>query len=82
MWRKRARENRPKLTFKEKKEMEELEKTLPLLTEERTSLETKMSSGEMSSDEIIEAAERVRILIAEIDDKEMRLLELMEKGGM
>lgn len=78
----RARENRPKLTFKEKKEMEELEKTLPLLSEERTSLETKMSSGEMSSDEIIEAAERVRILIAEIDDKEMRLLELMEKGGM
>ncbi|MBD5221307.1 MAG: ABC-F family ATP-binding cassette domain-containing protein [Bacteroidales bacterium] len=78
----RARENRPKLTFKEKKEMEELEKSLPLLTEERTSLETKMSSGEMSSDEIIEAAERVRILIAEIDDKEMRLLELMEKGGM
>ncbi|MBD5200799.1 MAG: ABC-F family ATP-binding cassette domain-containing protein [Bacteroidales bacterium] len=78
----RARENRPKLTFKEKREMEELEKSLPLLTEERTSLETKMSSGEMSSDEIIEAAERVRFLIAEIDDKEMRLLELMEKGGM
>lgn len=71
-------EKKPKLSFKEKKEMEELEKALPLLEEEKAELEARMSSGEMSPDEIVAAGARMQDLIDEIDIKELRLLELLE----
>lgn len=71
-------EKKPKLSFKEKKEMEELEKALPLLEEEKAELEAHMSSGEMSPDEIVAAGARMQDLIDEIDIKELRLLELLE----
>ncbi|MDE6865994.1 MAG: ABC transporter ATP-binding protein, partial [Muribaculaceae bacterium] len=70
-----------KLSFKEKKEKEELEKLLPELEKEKSALETRMSSGEMSPQEIIEAGERMSQLIDKIAEGEMRLLELMEKEG-
>ncbi|MDE6295841.1 MAG: ATP-binding cassette domain-containing protein, partial [Muribaculaceae bacterium] len=70
-----------KLTFKERKEMEQLESLLPTLTDERDALESKMSSGEMSVEEITLAGARMQELIAEIDTTEMRLLELMEKDS-
>jgi hypothetical protein len=40
-----------------------------------------MSSGEMSTDELLKASQRVSALIDEIDMVEMRMLELMEKEG-
>lgn len=70
-----------KLSFKEKKEKEELEKLLPELEKEKSELETRMSSGEMSPQEIVEAGEKMSQLIDKIDEGEMRLLELMEKEG-
>lgn len=70
--------SRRRLTFKERKEMEALEEELPRLEQERTQLETRMSSGEMTPDEIADAGRRIAVLIDEIDTKEMRLLELME----
>ena len=70
-----------KLSFKEKKEKEELEKLLPKLEKEKSELETRMSSGEMSPQEIVEAGEKMSQLIDKIDEGEMRLLELMEKEG-
>lgn len=75
------RQNPPKvkLSFKEKREKEELEKTLPELEKEKTELESRMSSGDMSPQEIIEAGEKMAALIDKIDEGEMRLLELMEK---
>lgn len=75
------RQNPPKvkLSFKEKREKEELEKTLPELEKEKTALESRMSSGDMSPQEIIEAGEKMAALIDKIDEGEMRLLELMEK---
>lgn len=75
------RQNPPKvkLSFKEKREKEELEKTLPELEKEKTELESRMSSGDMSPQEIIEAGEKMVALIDKIDEGEMRLLELMEK---
>ncbi|MDE5791239.1 MAG: ATP-binding cassette domain-containing protein [Muribaculaceae bacterium] len=77
------RQNPPKvkLTFKEKREKEELEKTLPELEKEKSELEIRMSSGEMSPQEIVEAGEKMAALIDKIDEGEMRLLELMEKEG-
>ena len=75
------RQNPPKvkLSFKEKREKEELEKTLPELEKEKSELEIRMSSGEMSPQEIVEAGEKMAGLIDRIDEGEMRLLELMEK---
>ena len=73
------REQKNKLSFKEKKEMEELNDTLPLLEKEKEELESMMSSGQLSTDELLKASNRIKELIECIDVKEMRLLELMEK---
>ncbi|MBD5204288.1 MAG: ABC-F family ATP-binding cassette domain-containing protein [Bacteroidales bacterium] len=75
----RKRRQAMKLTFKERKEMEQLEKDIETLTAEKSELEAKMSSGEMNTDEIISAGNRMQELVAQIDEFEMRLLELMEK---
>ncbi len=69
------------LSFKEKKEREELERQLPELEAERDSLEKKMSSGTMSGLEIVEAGKRMQELADTIDSAEVRLLELMEIAG-
>ena len=79
--RKPKRDNSNKLSYKEKRELEELEKRLPELETEKNELEGKMSSGEMSTDELLKASQRVSELIDEIDMVEMRMLELMEKEG-
>lgn len=79
--RKPKRDNSNKLSYKEKRELEELEKRLPKLETEKNELEGKMSSGEMSTDELLKASQRVSALIDEIDMVEMRMLELMEKEG-
>lgn len=74
--------NRPekiKLSFKEKKEYENLLKILPELEDEKTRLEQEMSSGIMDHIKMLDAAKRIQELIEEIDEKEMRVLELMEK---
>ena len=79
--RKPKRDNSNKLSYKEKRELEELEKRLSELETEKNELEGKMSSGEMSTDELLKASQRVSALIDEIDMVEMRMLELMEKEG-
>ena len=79
--RKPKRDNSNKLSYKEKRELEELEKRLPKVETEKKELEGKMSSGEMSTDELLKASQRVSALIDEIDMVEMRMLELMEKEG-
>ena len=79
--RKPKRDNSNKLSFKEKRELEELEKRLPELEMEKNELEGKMSTGELATEELLKASQRVSELIDEIDMVEMRLLELMEKEG-
>lgn len=75
------REASNKLTYKEKKELETIYAELPLLEEEKKELEARMSSGTMTSEELIAAGVRMSELIEQIDDKELRCLELMEKEG-
>lgn len=76
------RTERPaKLSFKEKREMEQLEKRLEELNSERTALEESMNSGAMDHVELAQAASRIEAIIAETDEAELRLLELMEKEG-
>ncbi len=72
-------QSKPKLTFKERREREELEKRLPELEAEKSRLEAEMSFGAMEHTALAEAAVCVQSLIDEIDEAEMRLLELMEK---
>ncbi|MDE7409750.1 MAG: ABC-F family ATP-binding cassette domain-containing protein [Muribaculaceae bacterium] len=74
-------ERKPKLSFKEKKEMEALETELENLNKEKSELETSMSSGSMSVEEIISAGARMEEIIARLDEAEFRMLELMEKEG-
>ena len=74
----RPAESKRKMTYKEKREMEALEKEVEDLTAERNELEAALSSGTLSNDEIIAAGDRIGAVIARLDEAEMRLLELME----
>lgn len=76
-----SRERQRRLSFKEKKELEELEKRIAALEEEKKALEEMMSSGAMASDELIKASERMGVLLKELDECEMRWLELSEVEG-
>lgn len=71
-------EKKPRLTFKERKEKEQLEELLPRLEEEKRQLEADMSSGSMDNGALIAAGDRMAQLVEEIDTAEMRLLELLE----
>lgn len=77
----RRTEEKRRLSFKEKKEMEALEKEVEELTAERAQLETALSSGTLSNEEIISAGDRIGAVIARLDEAELRLLELMEIEG-
>ena len=70
----------PKLSFKEKQEFAALEEELPKLEAEKKELEALMSSGTLTGPEIVAKGQRMQALIDEIDEKEMRWLELSEKA--
>lgn len=72
-------ERAPKLSFKEKKEFEELEKEIAALTREKAALESLFASGEERAD-IAEKAARFSEISELLDEKEMRWLELSEKA--
>ena len=74
-------EKKQKLSFKEKRELEELTLKVEKLEAEKSELEVKMSSGEMDVQEITAAGKRMEEIIGEIDESELRILELMEKEG-
>ncbi len=67
-----------KLSFKEKFEFDSLEKEIPELQKEKTSLEEKMATP-LSYDELQKSADRISIIIELLDEKEMRWLELSER---
>ena len=67
-----------KLTYKEQKEMELLEKDLESLASEKAELEEKLSSGSLPFDELQNASQRIGAIMEETDEKELRLLELYE----
>jgi ABC transport system ATP-binding/permease protein len=70
-----------KPSFKEKHEFELLEKEMPALEKEKKELEEKMNTPGMNYDELQKAAARVSDIIALLDEKEMRWLELSELMG-
>ena len=70
--------SRRRLTYKEKREFEQLEKEIAALEEEQRQLETALCSGTLSLDELTEKSKRMPLLKDELDEKTMRWLELSE----
>ncbi len=73
------RDNTQKLSFKERKELEQLETELEVLNAEKDELDTLFNSGSEIPDIVTKSA-RYDELKSIIDDKEMRWLELSEKA--
>ena len=71
-------EQKRRLSFKEKRELEDLEKLLPELEEEKTQLEALLSGGATEADEIAKASVRYKEVQEKLDEVEMRWLELSE----
>lgn len=74
----RGKSETRKMSFKEKREFEQLEKDIEKLTNEKNEIETALSSGNISVDMITEMSKRLPLLNEELDEKEMRWLELSE----
>lgn len=74
-------EQRRKKTYKEKCEFERLEKEIAALEEEQKSIEETLCSGMLPIDELTEKSKRLPIIKDELEEKEMRWLELSEING-
>jgi ATP-binding cassette subfamily F protein uup len=72
-------ERKPKMTFKERQEFEALSKDIDLLTAEKAELEAAFNSGATMTD-IAEKSARYTEVSEQLDEKEMRWLELSEKS--
>ena len=70
-------EQKRRLSFKEKKELEELEIRMPQLEDEKAQLEVILSGGSSSADEIAQASKRYQEVQEELDEAEMRWLEII-----
>ena len=67
-----------KLTYKEQKELEQIEKDLETLAAEKAELETALSAGNLPFDQLQAASERIGQIMKDTDEKEMRWLELTD----
>lgn len=71
-------ESRRKMSFKEKREFEQLEKEIEQLETECKNIEESLCSGNLSVEELTEKSKQLPILKAQLDEKSMRWLELAE----
>ena len=67
-----------KLSYKEKREMEQLEKDIAALEDEQKRIETELCSGTLSVEQLTEKSKRLPLLKDELDEKSIRWLELSE----
>lgn len=74
-------ERKRRLSFKEKREMDQLEADMKALGEEKTALEEAMNSGGLAYDKLEEASLRYAEVKHLLDEKELRWLELSEIAG-
>ena len=74
-------EQRRKKTYKEKCEFEHLEKEIAALEKEQKTIEVALCSGTLSIDELTEKSKRLPLVKDELEEKEMRWLELSEIDG-
>lgn len=71
-------ENKRKMSYKEKREYEQLTQEIDALTEKQKKLEEELCSGNLSVEELTEKSKRLPEIKDELDEKEMRWLELAE----
>ena len=71
-------ENKRKMSYKEKREYEQLTQEIDALTEEQKKLEEELCSGNLSVEELTEKSKRLPEIKDQLDEKEMRWLELAE----
>lgn len=71
-------DTRRKMSFKEKREFEQIEKDIAALEKEQKEIEEQLCSGTLSIDELTEKSRRLPVLKVELEEKEMRWLELSE----
>jgi len=69
-----------RLSYKEQKELEALESEITMLEAEKSGLETELSSGTLSPDELTLKSKRYSELLVEISGKSDRWVELSEKS--
>lgn len=74
----RVEKQKTKLSYKEKREFEQLEKDIEQLETEKKTIEDKLSSANISVDEITTLSKRLPIVTNELDEKTNRWLELSE----
>ena len=67
------------MTYKERKEFEQLEVDIEQLELEKKELVDKMNSGEGSAQDLQSWSERYEVVEVTLDEKTMRWLELSEK---
>ena len=67
-----------RLTFAERREMEQLEREIAALEEEKANLQADLCSGTLAVDELTAYSKRLPLLEEELDEKSMRWLELSE----
>jgi ATP-binding cassette subfamily F protein uup len=68
-----------KLSYSEKKEYNNLENLIEKLEKKKQKLEAQFASGEIEGEEINQASIKLQKIIDEIEEKELRWLELSEK---
>jgi ATP-binding cassette subfamily F protein uup len=68
-----------KLSFKEKRELETLEKEIPELEAEQSRLETELSGGTLSPQDLLAKSQRISVILEELDIKTTRWIALSEK---
>jgi ABC transport system ATP-binding/permease protein len=69
-----------KLTFKEKRELEELEQEINVLENEKSEIEKALSSGNLSPAALTEYSQKYNIISSSLGTKTDRWLELSELG--
>lgn len=78
---KAQRERSKKLSYAEKKELEEVTERIAQLEQEQADLETALSSGTLEGGALVEASQRIGSIIDELDELTLRQLELEDKQG-
>ena len=71
-------DTRRRLSYKEKQEFQQLERDIEALTLEKAAAEEALWSGTLSVEEITKLSERFQVFTQQLDEKEMRWLELSE----
>jgi ATP-binding cassette subfamily F protein uup len=79
--REKRRSEQRRMTYKEKMEFAHLEQEIAALEAECKSIEEQLCSGSLSVEELTEKSKRLPVLKEELDEKEMRWLELSEIAG-